>query len=135
MQKVLQVLDHIIGYDFLYRIVMVTIQLDMESFYFIPSILYLYNKLSRSAMTTIDPQIRARHERAPISQHVHCRRLEVLRSSQTAEQSTPHPNLLDLRLLLKQLVGHSGADVLFELASVCLFENLWGWGLLRQREC
>lgn len=77
-------------------------------------------------MATINPQICASHERASISQHVYCRCLEVLRSSQTAEQSTTHPDLLDLRLLLKQLVGHGGADVLFELASVGLFGNLWG---------
>lgn len=84
-------------------------------------------------MATINPQIRARHERTPISQHVHRRRLEVLWSSQTAEQSTPHPDLFNLGLLLEQLVGHGGADVLFKLASVCLRKESWGWSLLRQR--
>lgn len=77
-------------------------------------------------MATIYPQISTRHERTPISQHVHCRRLKVLRSSQTAEQSTPHPDLFDFGLLLEQLVGHGGADVLLNSASVCLLEKVRG---------
>ena len=86
--------------------------------------IYVYlSILSRCAMSSINPQVSTSHKCTPICQHVHRRSLEVLRCSQTAKQSTAHPDLFDFGLLLQQLVCHGSADVLFLLAIYPILEG------------
>ena len=63
-------------------------------------------------MPSIDPQIRPCHKPAPICQHIHTRRLEVVRDTESAEQGAAHPRLLDFGLGYQERVCHGCADVL-----------------------
>ncbi|KAI6876408.1 short chain dehydrogenase [Hortaea werneckii] len=64
-----------------------------------------------SAVTAINTQVRASNPVAARSEQEDCWGLEVLGGTETAEQSTSHPGLLQVRVDLQQAVGHGGSDV------------------------
>lgn len=63
-------------------------------------------------MPTINPKVSTSHEAASTRKQEHSRRFEVLRRSETSEQRTRHPGLLDFWLGREESVCHCCADVL-----------------------
>jgi hypothetical protein len=65
-------------------------------------------------MSSIDSQIRARHEATPIRKQKDSGRLEIIRYAELAQQCTPHPGLFKTRIRRKQLIGHRSSDILMD---------------------